>query len=264
MRVLFVGDIVGRHGRRALAHWCGRLRTRMEADVVVANVENAAGGNGITPTVVDEIAGAGVDLMTTGNHVWDKRDGLSTIEQGHVIRPANYPPEVPGVGSATFSLPSGESLGVVNVQGRVFMTPLDCPFKATRREINRLRSETNAILVDFHAEATAEKQALAWYFDGQVSAVVGTHTHVPTCDERVLSGGTAYISDVGMTGAYDTVIGMKPEPFVQRMITGMPTRNEPGKGDVRLCAVLIDIDADTGDAAHIERIMVPYPEKEEP
>ena len=259
MRVLFIGDVLGRHGRKATAWWVPRLRRSHHVEVVIANVENSAGGNGITESVVEELLDAGIDVMTTGNHAWDKRDGVHLIESERVLRPANHPPEVPGTGSTVFHAPSGVPIGVINVQGRLFMKPMDCPFRVCRRELTKLRTETLAVLVDFHAEATSEKQALAWYLDGQVSAVVGTHTHVPTADERILPNGTAYITDVGMTGPYNSVIGMEASGAVERLMTGVPSRAEQAKEDTRLCGVIIDIDNSSGNATHIERVMLPYP-----
>ena len=262
MRVLFIGDIFGRYGRKATAWWVPRLHKERRIDIIVANVENAAGGNGITENVVEEILDAGVDVMTTGNHAWDKRDGVHIIEEGRVLRPANHPTEVPGIGSTVFQTADGNTLGVINVQGRLFMKPMDCPFKACRRELTKLRSETLAVLVDFHAEATSEKQALGWYLDGQVSAVIGTHTHVPTADERILPNGTAYLSDAGMTGPYNSIIGMEPRGATERLMTGVPSRAEQAKDGTLFCGAIIDIDSSSGNATHIERVMLPYPSKE--
>ena len=257
MRVLFIGDITGRAGRRAVAWWVPRLQRDRSTDFIIANAENAAGGHGITAKVIDDLFDLGVNAVTTGNHAWDKPEGHALIEEGRVLRPANYPPDVNGIGSTVIETHSGETLGVINLQGRIFMPPIDCPFRTARREIERLRSETNSIIVDFHAEATAEKQAMGWYLDGQVSAVIGTHTHVPTADERVLPNGTAYISDVGMTGAYDSVIGMETRSSIQRLLTGLNTRMEPARADARLGAVIIDVDTASGKAERIERLLLP-------
>ncbi len=254
MRVLFIGDIVGKTGRKAAARWVPQLQRDYSFDIVLANAENAAGGLGVTPAVIDELQEIGIDGFTSGNHAWDKREGHALIGEGRVLRPANYPPGADGIGSAVIETSTGKALGVINLQGRVFMQPIDCPFRVARREIERIRSETNSILIDLHAEATAEKQALARHLDGQVSVLVGTHTHVQTADECILPGGTAYITDVGMTGAHDSIIGMDPEASIQRFLTGISGRMDPAKADVRLSAVMIDVDDGSGRAESIERL----------
>jgi len=264
MRVLFVGDIVGRPGRRAVAWWIPRLRRERAIDLIIANGENAAAGSGITEKIGESLFATGVDVITTGNHAWDKRDGIPLIEEGRILRPANYPPGVGGIGALVAHTPGGEPVGVLNVQGRAFMRDIDCPFRVAKREIERLRSEAVAIVVDFHAEATAEKIAMGWYLDGEVSAVIGTHTHVQTADERVLPGGTAYITDVGMTGPHESVIGMEVRGSIHRMLTGLPTRLEPAKNDIRLCGVIIDIDATSGHAQRLERINLPLEDAQKP
>ncbi len=257
MRVLFIGDIVGRPGRRAVEYWLPRLRTERGIDLVIANAENAAGGMGLNDKVYEELVEIGVDVVTTGNHAWDKKEGHGLIEDGRVLRPANYPPEVAGSGSTVVTTPSGDAVGVLNLQGRAFMRPIDCPFRVGQREIARLRSETIAIVVDFHAEATAEKLALGWYLDGEVAAVLGTHTHVPTADECILPEGTAYVTDVGMTGPYRSVIGMDTASAVERFLTGLNVRLEPAKGDVRFAGAIVDIDIHSGHATGIERLLLP-------
>ena len=258
MRVLFIGDIVGRPGRRAVASLAPKLRRERGLDLVIANGENAAAGAGITDRVAEQLFGYGVDVITTGNHVWDKKEALPLIEEGRILRPANYPPGVAGIGSTVAHTPDGVPLGVLNLQGRVFLKGIDCPYRVAKREIERLRSEAVAILVDFHAEATAEKLSMGWYLDGEVAAVIGTHTHVQTADERVLPGGTAYITDVGMTGPFESVIGMEIQGSIQRMLTGLPVRLEPAKNDVHLCGVIVDIDVTSGHAASIERLNIPF------
>jgi len=257
LKILFIGDIVGRPGRQLVRDALPRLVDQHTIDLVIANAENAAAGFGLTPDVVAELFGTGVDVMTTGNHVWDKRDGLVCLEQEPaLLRPANYPPGAPGHGVGVYETAGGLPVAVVNLQGRVFMGELDCPFRKADEILDHLGPEQKIIFVDFHAEATSEKGALGAYLDGRVSAVVGTHTHVQTADERVLPGGTAFISDVGMTGARDSVIGIRKELSVQRFMTQMPVRYEIAKNDPMLCAVVIDVDEATGVARQIERVMV--------
>lgn len=257
MKILFIGDIVGRPGRQLVREALPRLVDQHLIDLVVANGENAAAGFGLTPDVVNELFDTGVDVLTTGNHVWDKRDGLVCLEQETaVLRPANYPPGTPGRGFGVFQTAGGVSVAVVNLEGRVFMSGLDCPFRKADAILEQLGPGRRIILVDFHAEATSEKGALGAYLDGRVSAVVGTHTHVQTADERVLPGGTAFISDAGMTGARDSVIGIRKDLSIQRFLTQMPVRYEIAKKDPMLCGVVISIDESTGKAAGIERVQV--------
>lgn len=225
------------------------------AELVLANAENAAGGFGITPSVGEELFSLGIDLLTSGNHVWDKKEAEGYLaKEARVLRPANYPEEAPGTGVHILAK-DGRMVGVVNIQGRAFLPAIDCPFKAADREVAQLRQVTDTILVDFHAEATAEKQAFGWYLDGRVSAVIGTHTHVQTADERILPGRTAYITDVGMTGPRDSVIGIRPEDAIQRFITQMPRKFTISDGPAHLCAVVVDI-ADDGRARSITRLQV--------
>lgn len=255
MNLLFIGDIVGKTGRFALTECLDRLIDRHRIDLVVANGENAAAGFGITPDIVRELLDAGVDVITTGNHVWDKKELIPVIgKYEQLLRPANYPAGLPGQGSAVFRTPGGIAVGVLNLEGRVFMNNLDCPFRAADRLVEELRQRTPLIFVDFHAEATSEKVALGHYLDGRVSAVVGTHTHVQTADERVLPGGTAYITDVGMTGSSDAVIGIRKELAIERFLTQTPVRFEVAKKDPLLCAVVIAIDEATGRAQSISRV----------
>ena len=257
MKILFIGDIVGRPGRHLVRDSLHRLVDQYMIDLVIANGENAAAGFGLTPDVVAELLDMGIDVLTTGNHVWDKRDGLVCLEQEPaLLRPANYPVETPGRGVGVFQTAAGLSVAVVNLEGRVFMKSLDCPFRKADAILEELGPGQRIILVDFHAEATSEKGALAAYLDGRVSAIVGTHTHVQTADERVLPGGTAFISDAGMTGARDSVIGIRKELSVQKFMTQMPVRYEIAKKDPVLCGVVVSVDEDSGRAKSIERIKV--------
>lgn len=257
MNVLFVGDIVGEPGRRVTRRLLPRLIASKEIDFVIANGENAAGGKGLTPSVAEELFDLGVDVLTSGNHVWRNKDVLEIIDRDpRVLRPANYPEAVgvPGCGSGVYTTTGGVEIAVLNLLGRVFMHPYDCPFRVGRREIEQLRQETPIIFVDFHAEATSEKIALSWYLDGSVTAVVGTHTHVATADERVSEQGTAFQTDVGMTGPFDSVIGVRKEPVIDAMIKMMPARHVPAKGDLRLSGLIVEVDAGTGRATGVERI----------
>jgi len=255
MRILFIGDIVGQPGRQMVARHLKTLVAEHGAEIVLANAENAAGGFGITPSVGEELLGLGIDLLTTGNHVWDKKEVEGYLaKESRLLRPANYPEETPGVGVQILRK-SGWMLGVLNLQGRAFLPSIDCPFKAADRELLQLQRVTDSILVDFHAEATAEKQAFARYLDGRVSAVVGTHTHVQTADEQILPGCTAYVTDVGMTGPRNSVIGIKPEEAIQRFITQMPRKFTVPHGPTQLCAVVIDV-GQNGRAQRIRRLQV--------
>jgi hypothetical protein len=257
MRLLFVGDIVGKPGRSILARALPRLVARERIDFVVANVENSAGGFGVTRETAEEILAAGVHVMTTGNHVWDKKEALGYIaHEPRLLRPINYPAGAPGLGSGVFTAPDGTAVAVVNAMGRVYMPLLDDPFAKLDAELARLQQQTPVVVVDFHAEVTSEKIALAWYLDGRATLVVGTHTHVATADERVMPGGTACITDVGMTGPHDSVIGVEKAPAIARFLNGLPTRFETATGDPRLNAVLVDLDACTGRARGIQRVAV--------
>ena len=256
LKILFIGDIVGRPGRHLVRDLLPRLVVKHAVDLVIANAENAAAGFGLTRDVVAELFSFGIDVMTTGNHVWDKRDGVDCLDQEPaLLRPANYPPDTPGRGATVFQTAAGIDVAVVNLEGRVFMGELDCPFRKADELINQLDQDQKIIIVDFHAEASSEKGALGAYLDGRVSAVIGTHTHVQTADERILPAGTAFITDAGMTGARDSVIGIRKELSVQRFLTQMPVRYEIAKKDPMLCAVVVDIDEATGLARQIERVM---------
>lgn len=264
MKILFIGDIVGKPGRRAVRELLPRLIGEYSIDAVIANCENAAAGFGITREIVEELYANNIDVMTSGNHIWDKKEVMEFIgDYQTLLRPANYPEKVPGSGSVVVQTAAGVNVGVLNLAGRIFMMPIDCPFTRAKREIDKLRKQTKIIIVDIHAEATSEKKALGWYLDGEVSAVLGTHTHVQTADEEILPGGTAYLSDAGMTGAFDSVIGVKKEAVIERFLTGMPNKFDTAKGDVRLQGVLLDIDAETGKAGSVERISVKLKEKAE-
>jgi metallophosphoesterase (TIGR00282 family) len=252
-RFLFIGDIIGQPGRRALKRFLPRIREKHSPDFIVANAENAAGGVGITEDVAAELFRQ-VDVLTSGNHIWDKKEALPYLErEPRLLRPANYPPLNPGKGSYVLESAKGWKAAVLNLQGRVFMEPLDCPFRVADEEVEKLRALTPVVIVDFHAEATSEKQALGWHLDGKVSAVIGTHTHVPTADERILPRGTAYITDVGMAGGYQSVIGIRPEQAVARFLTARPQRFEPEKHGLVFSSVLIEVDVETGRALSIRR-----------
>lgn len=234
-----------------------RLNAERAVDLVIANCENAAAGFGVTRDIIDDLLGYQIDILTSGNHIWDKKEVLDFIDDyGQLLRPANYPARTPGRGSVVIPTQSGMSVGVINLAGRVFMSPLDCPFRTAEREIEQVRKKTNIIFVDVHAEATSEKIAMGWFLDGRVSAIVGTHTHVQTADERILPQGTAYITDVGMTGPFDSVIGTRKETIMNRFLFQMPNKFDVAEGDVRLQGVLIDIDEENGKARTIERLSV--------
>jgi len=258
MRILFIGDIVGKPGRRAVHEMLPELISRYRIDFVIANGENAAAGFGITREIVEDLFEGRIDVITTGNHVWDKKEILDFIDDYEsLLRPANYPGSAPGRGSVVMPSVNGYHVGVINLMGRVFMHSLECPFRTVEEEIGKIRKRTKIILVDIHAEATSEKIAMGWFLDGKVTAVVGTHTHVQTADERVLPGGTAYITDVGMTGPFDSVIGTRKEIVLERFLTQIPNKFDVAKGDVRLQAVLIDVDEKSGSALSIERLSLP-------
>jgi hypothetical protein len=255
MNILFIGDIFGKSGREIARRAVPALVATRAVDLVIANVENAAAGFGITGDIAETILGFGVDVMTTGNHVWDKKEVLDYVPgQPRLLRPANYPAGVPGRGSFLARTRSGEPVGVINLMGRVFMTPLDDPFAMAVREAEALRAKTRVILLDFHAEATSEKVAMGWHMDGRVTAVVGTHTHVQTADERILPKGTAYLTDAGMTGPHDSIIGVSVDAALGRFLSAMPAKFEAAPGAARLNAVLITADPATGRAVAIERI----------
>lgn len=255
IKLLFIGDIVGEPGRKAVRALLPGLRERHELDFVVANGENAAGGNGITPKLAAEIYAAGVDVITTGDHLWDQKEVMQLLTgEPRFVRPLNYPSGTPGQGSVVIRPPGHLPIAVLNLQGRAFMQPLENPFTAARVEVEKLRTQTPIIFVDLHAEATSEKIAMARMLDGRVSAVVGTHTHVQTADEQVFPGGTAYLTDAGFTGPHDSVLGREVEPVLRRFLTGMPQRFEVASGRVLLQGAIIVIEPDSGKAQRIERV----------
>lgn len=264
MKLLFIGDIVGRPGRWATSQLLPDLKKSLDIDFVAANVENAAGGFGLTREIAAKIFTYGVDCLTSGNHIWDRKDIYPFLnEEERVLRPANYPPGAPGKGSGIFETKKSEKVGVINIQGRVFVQEIDCPFRRCSEEIEKLKGQTRIVLVDVHAEATSEKVALGWYLDGKVSAVIGTHTHVQTADETILPHGTAYITDVGMTGPHDSIIGIRKEDALSRFLTQTPQRFRLGLDDVKFSAVLIEVDSDSGRAKKIERLKIDVPKEEE-
>jgi metallophosphoesterase (TIGR00282 family) len=261
MKILFIGDIVGKPGREVIRKGLGGLVDQLGADLVIANAENAAAGFGVTKDIGDTLLESGVHVMTSGNHIWAKREVIEYIAgEPRLLRPANYPAGVPGRGSYIAQTGDGRAVGVINVMGRVFMQSIDDPFAVVLKEIDAIRGRTRVIVVDFHAEATSEKMAMGWHLDGKATLVVGTHTHVQTADERLLPNGTAYITDAGMTGPHDSVIGMEREPSLARFLNGMPSRYEPATGNPRLNGVIVEADDRTGRALSIGRVS--YSEKE--
>jgi metallophosphoesterase (TIGR00282 family) len=257
-KILFIGDIYGQPGRRIVKEQLPALVEEYAPDLVLANGENAAAGFGITPPLVEELLGLGIAVLTSGNHIWDKKEILPYLAEhadGRLLRPANYPGDSPGHGIYLGKTRAKVPYAVMNLQGRVFMPAIDCPFRTTDLLLERIPPEVKIRILDFHAEATSEKIALGWYLDGRVTAVVGTHTHVPTADERVLPGGTAYITDLGMSGPYDSVIGVEKRSVIEKFLTQIPVRFDVAKGDVRLSAVLIEADAGDGRARSIQRLM---------
>ncbi len=259
LTVLCVGDVFGEPGRRAVQALLPRLRKQHEADLAVVNVENAASGFGVTPQIARTFLDQGVDVMTSGNHIWDRKEIIEYIaKENLLLRPANFPPGTPGTGSIVVKA-GPHKVAVLNLMGRVFLPHLDCPFRKADEEIARLRQETPVVIVDMHTEATSETQAMGWYLDGRVSAVVGTHRHVQTADERVLPQGTAYITDLGMTGPVDSVIGVEPALAIARFLTQMPNKFEPARGPAALHGAVLRIDPDSGRALGIERLRVPLP-----
>ncbi len=256
MRVLFIGDIIGEPGRKIVRAHMRELTEKHHPDLIIANGENAAGGFGITPEIAEDLFSLGIHVLTSGNHIWDKKEIESYLaKQDRLIRPANYPEGNPGYGSVVISSPSGKA-AVLNLEGRVFMSNLQDPFRVGEREIEKLKKETPVVIIDFHAEATSEKNALAWHLDGKASAVIGTHTHIQTADERILPGGTAFITDAGMSGPSDSVIGVKKEQAIARFLYQTPHRFELPKGPVHLNAVFLEIDSASGKAKSIERIYI--------
>jgi metallophosphoesterase (TIGR00282 family) len=258
VRILFVGDLVGSPGRRVTRQLLPGLVDRHHVDFCIVNVENAAGGFGITGEVMAELDGLPIDCFTSGNHIWDKKEGIALLDDDpRILRPANYPAGNPGRGLFVGESAAGVSVAVVNLEGQVFMRPLDSPFREADRLLAGLRREVKVVVVDFHAEATSEKVAMGFHLDGRASLVVGTHTHVPTADERILPKGTAFLTDVGMTGPYESIIGFSVERVLHRFLMHTPPSFEVAKRDVRLAAVLVDVDEETGRARGIERLLIP-------
>jgi 2',3'-cyclic-nucleotide 2'-phosphodiesterase len=255
MRILFVGDIFGKPGREIARRAIPALIERESLDFVIANVENSAAGFGVTGDIAETILGYGVDAMTSGNHVWDKKEVLHYIpQQPKLLRPANFPAGTPGRGSYLGRTRTGEPIGVINIMGRIFMQPIEDPFAVVLREIDALRAKARVIIVDFHAEATSEKIAMGWHLDGRVTGVFGTHTHVQTADDRILPRGTAYLTDTGMTGPHDSIIGVTTEIALTRFLTGMPAKFESATGPGRLNAVIVTADQATGKATALQRM----------
>jgi 2',3'-cyclic-nucleotide 2'-phosphodiesterase len=263
LRILFVGDIFGHAGRRIVREHLAHVIEELKIDLVVINGENAAGGFGITPSIADEIFDLGAHVITTGNHIWDKREIIDYMQSvpadsherpRRLLRPANFVATTPGHGFYEGTLPGGQAYAVINLQGRVFMGSSEDPFRTADSLLEKIGARV--ILVDFHAEATSEKVALGWYLDGRVTGVIGTHTHVPSADERILPNGTAYQTDVGMSGPYDSIIGVNKELVLARFLSGMPGKFEPAKGDPRMCAAVIECDGASGRASSIRRLML--------
>ncbi len=258
MKILFIGDIFGQPGRRIVKEWLPMLVEETSPDLTLANCENAAAGFGITPPLVEELLELGISVLTSGNHIWDRKEILPYLAEhldGRLLRPANYPADAPGHGLFVGKTATGVEFAVLNLQGRVFMPSIDCPFHTADHLLERIPPQVKVRILDIHAEATSEKLSMGWYLDGRVTAVVGTHTHIPTADETVLPQGTAYITDLGMTGPYDSVIGIEKQAVIQKFLNQIPARFEVAKGDVRLCAVLIEADPQTGRALSIQRIV---------
>ncbi len=261
MKLLFIGDVVGQPGRKAVKALVPDLRRRLELDLVIANGENSAGGSGITVKTAEELFAGGVDIITSGDHLWDQKEVMELLQkEPRFVRPLNYPPGTPGQGSTLFERKGRVPVAVINLQGRTFMAPLDSPFQVGPAEVDRLRESTRLIFVDFHAEATSEKIALGRLLDGRVSAFVGTHTHVQTADEQIFPGGTAFLCDAGFTGPHDSVLGREVEPIIQRFLTNMPQRFDVARHRVLLQGAVVEVDEFSGRAVSIQRVSEPMPE----
>jgi len=261
LNILFIGDIFGKAGRKASSDLIPRLCSEFKIDFCIANGENSAGGKGITRNIAEKLYSYGVDVITSGNHIWARKEDIGYLnETTRLLRPANYPPGTPGFGYGAFKARNGLPVGVINLQGRIYMRSIDCPFRTGLSIAEELFERTKVIIVDFHAEATSEKMAMGWYLDGRVSAVIGTHTHIQTSDERVLPGGTAYITDAGMTGPYDSVIGVDKGKAIDGFLTQLPVKFAPAKKDIRFCGVIISVDETTGRADWIKRLQIPIQE----
>ena len=257
MRLLFIGDIFGHAGRRIVADHLADIRAVQEIDVVIANGENSAAGFGITPGIAQDLLGYGIDVLTSGNHIWDKKEIIPYLpRQPRLLRPANYPDPAPGAGVFIHETPSGAKCAVINLQGRIYMASTDCPFRKADAILAALPADVRVRFLDFHAEVTSEKMAMGWYLDGRVSALIGTHTHIPTADTRILPGGTAYQTDCGMTGPYDSVIGVEKGPILQKFLSAQPVKMEPALAKVEMHSVIVDVDDATGKATAIRRHVV--------
>ena len=255
MKILFIGDTVGKAGRAIVHQYLKQMQEEYQVDLTILNCENAAAGFGITPKIADEFFDWGIDVLTSGNHIWDKKEIMPYLDKNtRILRPANYPADNPGKGVTLLKTRSGEQAAVLNLQGRVFMPPTDDPFRVADAELAKLPKEVKVIFVDMHGEATSEKVAMGWYLDGRVSAVVGTHTHIPTADETILPGGTAFQTDVGMAGPFYSVIGVVKEDVIRRFLTSIPSSFESASQDARLNGVFVEVDSRTGKALRIERI----------
>jgi metallophosphoesterase (TIGR00282 family) len=258
MRILFIGDIVGKPGRQAIEELLEKIITDYGIEFTIANGENAAGGMGITPPIAIDFLNQGVDVLTSGNHIWAKKEIIPFLdEESRILRPANYPDQVPGRGAEIYRTKNGEKIGVLNLEGRVFMKNLDCPFRVGEKQVHLLGQQTNIIIVDFHAEATSEKMAMGWFLNEKVSAVLGTHTHIQTSDEKILNGGTAYITDVGMTGPLNSVIGIRKQVALGRLLTQIPWKFDVATEEIELQGVVVEVDQETGKSKKIQRIRVP-------
>lgn len=255
MNILLIGDIVGQPGREAVKELLPLLKEKHGIEFTIVNGENAAGGNGITPKIAEELFGYGADVITTGDHIWKTKEIISVLGQNQrILRPANYPDGAPGKGYGIYTTLKGTTVGVINLQGRVFMQAIDCPFKAVSKILDEIAAKTKIIIVDIHAEATSEKMAMGWFLDGKVSFVAGTHTHIPTRDARILPQGTAYLTDLGMAGSQDSVIGVSKEAVMQRFLTQLPVRFEPAKENVWIHGAIVSVDPETGMAKDIKMI----------
>jgi len=258
VRILFIADIIGKPGREVVKNILPKIVEKENIQFVVANCENAAGGFGLTPKISREVFSIGVNVITMGNHVWARKEISEIIEEENILRPANFPSEVPGKGWAIIQASNGTKVGIINLMGRVYMSTLECPFRTADAIIEKISKQTKIIVVDMHAEITSEKVAMGWYLNGKVSAVIGTHTHVPTADERILPQGTAYITDIGMTGPLDSIIGIKKEIILKKYLTQMPIRFEIAKDDLVFAGAVVEIDEKTGKAKSIRRIAKPF------
>lgn len=257
MRILFIGDIFASVGRKLVAEHLPFLLENERIDLAIANAENSAGGFGVTPTIAEELLSMGLDVLTSGNHIWDKREIYEHLtRQPRLLRPANYAPELPGHGVVTVQARNGVACAVMNLQGRTYMPATDCPFRKADEILNALDPAVKVRFVDFHAEITSEKMAMGWHLDGRVSAMVGTHTHIPTADTRILPRGTAYQTDCGMTGPYDSVIGVDKDPVLRKFLTSLPVRFETAKDNAQLHSVIVDVEPETGRATAVKRWVV--------